>query len=118
MSASYNKFYDFYIKQKGTTGAITDSSGNTYSLRNDGNTYLNGNLYFVGTINSISSLIFNYICNLSSDAQLQLNSLFSSISTINTTLTGISYNSSTLETTITNLNSTKYYLSGNQLSNI
>ncbi len=36
MSASYNKFYDFYIKQKGTTGAITDSSGNTYSLRNDG----------------------------------------------------------------------------------
>ncbi len=103
----------------GTTGAITDSSGNTYSFRNDGNTYLNGSLNVVGTINSITSTIFNYIANLTSDAQAQLNSLSSSITTINITLTGISYSGATLmQTIIPNINATKYYLSGSQLSNI
>ncbi len=79
MSASYNRFYDFYIKTKGTSGAITGG----YTFQVDGNSNLNGNLNIVGTINNISSIIFNYIANITSDAQTQLNSLSSSISTIN-----------------------------------
>ncbi len=75
---TYNTWHDTYVKQEGTTGTITDSSGNTYSFRNDGNSYLDGNLNVVGTINNISSTVFNYIANLASDAQAQLNSLSSS----------------------------------------
>ncbi len=52
MTATYNVYFDTYIKQKGTSGAITNGSL-TYSLRNDGNTYLNGNVDAT-TINSVA----------------------------------------------------------------
>jgi len=115
MTATYNHLYDLYIKTKGSSGAI--SGGYTFQV--DGSSNLNGNLNVVGTINNISSTVFNYIANLASDAQAQLNSLSSSITAINTTLTGISYSGATLmQTIIPNVNATKYYLSGTQLTNI
>jgi hypothetical protein len=55
MTSTYNHLYDTHIKQKETTGTTTDSSSNTFSFRNNGNSYLNGNFNVVGTINNIPS---------------------------------------------------------------
>jgi hypothetical protein len=84
MTSSFNKFSDTYIKQKGSNGTITNGS-KTYSLRNDGNTYLNGNLD-VNTINSIS------LTNLSNIQYLDTSSSINTfMNNINTILTGCSY---------------------------
>jgi hypothetical protein len=109
---TYNHFYDTYFKTKGSSGAITNGS-NTYSLRCDGNSYLNGNLD-VTTINS------NSLTNLPNIIYLDISSsLTSQLASINTTLTGISYSGiSLMQTNIPNVNATKYYLSGTQLTNI
>jgi microcystin-dependent protein len=65
MTTNYNKYYDTYIKQK-TTGAIAVNSKN-YSLRNDGNTYLKGDIDISGNL-SING----------SDVQTQINSKMTS----------------------------------------
>ncbi len=52
MTTNFNHFYDTYFKTKGSSGAISNGSS-TYTLRCDGNTFLDGNLD-VTTINTNS----------------------------------------------------------------
>ncbi len=97
MTTTYNRYYDTYIKQKGTSGAITNGSL-TYNLRNDGNTYLNGNVD-VPSINSVelTNLVNLPYLDTTSSITTQLAELttLSAVEPNNNTWTGTnSFNSS------------------------
>jgi hypothetical protein len=84
MTTSYNKYFDTYIKQK-TTGSISANSKN-YSLRNDGKSFLNGDVDISGNLNNVS------LTNLSKLVYLDVSSSISTqITNINTILTGATY---------------------------
>jgi hypothetical protein len=104
MSTTYNHYKDTYFKQQGSSGAISNGSS-TYSLRNDGNTYLNGNLDtttinsvaltnlpnlpYLDTTSSITSQLASKQAVLSNASFLDVtSSAQTQINTINTTLNG------------------------------
>jgi hypothetical protein len=64
--------------------------------------FLGAYITFSTSINGISSTVFNYLANVTSDIQTQFNNIGSSINSINTKLTGIGYNSGNDYTDITN----------------
>jgi hypothetical protein len=93
MAVFYSPFFAF----------LTTPSPTGYDIYyNCGHMFLGAYITFSTSINGISSTVFNYLANVTSDIQTQFNNIGSSINSINTKLTGIGYNSGNDYTDITN----------------